>query len=451
MDVFKAKLPIGKTMLKTEAGLFDKAISSYGVDFPEKQPDLLYARSILCSEGPNKNYDGFLRKLLFDIYKSAVNKFVDYEHDPEGSNSSGSNPNKYHIIGHIFASYLADQETGEIIPDEECVLGEDGGIFPIGSKFRDCKLDVVVDWVLYKFEFPDIAEEIYTTESNEYTGFGVSMEIYFTDYKLRVGQFKTTESFEYDARMDGAIEARSGTALGSVLNELWKSRLSYNGKSIYRILGGEAFFSGMAVTSNRANTRSWNIATASDSVDGYIQNNKEKGKLIEIIKSVASRTDAVASCNIIDGEPDCECLENALVSEAKLLVENMRKLKARMNKQDLGFEPEEEPEDLDEPLSEEEIEELREEFEEGEESIKRREEVNPKSGEKKYGDVKFADPVNKKYPIDTEEHIRAAWNYFSKEENYSKYSTKERKEIRNRIIRAWKAKIDKNGPPSMEK
>ena len=30
------------------------------------------------------------------------------------------------------------------------------------------------------------------------------------------------------------------------------------------------------------------------------------------------------------------------------------------------------------------------------------------AGEHKYGDVKFADPENGKYPIDTEEHIRAA-------------------------------------------
>ena len=35
------------------------------------------------------------------------------------------------------------------------------------------------------------------------------------------------------------------------------------------------------------------------------------------------------------------------------------------------------------------------------ERIKRREDVNPDRGEHEYGDVSFADPVNKKYPIDT--------------------------------------------------
>ena len=31
--------------------------------------------------------------------------------------------------------------------------------------------------------------------------------------------------------------------------------------------------------------------------------------------------------------------------------------------------------------------------------IDRREDVNPKEGERKYGDVEFADPVNNKYPM----------------------------------------------------
>ena len=33
--------------------------------------------------------------------------------------------------------------------------------------------------------------------------------------------------------------------------------------------------------------------------------------------------------------------------------------------------------------------------------IDKREDVNASTGEKKYGDVKFADPTNNKYPIDT--------------------------------------------------
>lgn len=40
------------------------------------------------------------------------------------------------------------------------------------------------------------------------------------------------------------------------------------------------------------------------------------------------------------------------------------------------------------------------------ERISRRKDVNPKEGEREYGDVTFADPVNNKYPIDTPDHVR---------------------------------------------
>lgn len=82
------------------------------------------------------------------------------------------------------------------------------------------------------------------------------------------------------------------------------------------------------------------------------------------------------------------------------------------------------------------------------EKIAERKDVNPKEGTKKYGKVKFGDPKNKKYPIDTEEHIRAAWNYINKEKNSAKYDSSDLSAIKRRIVAAWKRVIDKNGPPS---
>ena len=80
--------------------------------------------------------------------------------------------------------------------------------------------------------------------------------------------------------------------------------------------------------------------------------------------------------------------------------------------------------------------------------IAARQDVKPEEGERKYGDVKFADEKNKKYPIDTEAHIRAAWNYINKAKNAAKYSAEDVKTIKGRIIAAWKDKIDPAGPPS---
>jgi hypothetical protein len=70
--------------------------------------------------------------------------------------------------------------------------------------------------------------------------------------------------------------------------------------------------------------------------------------------------------------------------------------------------------------------------------IDKREDVNPEEGENKYGDVKFADPTNNKYPIDTPEHVRAAWNYINHKDNAAKYDADEVETIKSRIKRAAK-------------
>jgi hypothetical protein len=70
--------------------------------------------------------------------------------------------------------------------------------------------------------------------------------------------------------------------------------------------------------------------------------------------------------------------------------------------------------------------------------IKRREDTNPNEGEHKYGDVEFADPTNKKYPIDSPDHVRAAWSYINQSDNAEKYGADEVETIRQRIKRAAK-------------
>jgi len=47
--------------------------------------------------------------------------------------------------------------------------------------------------------------------------------------------------------------------------------------------------------------------------------------------------------------------------------------------------------------------------------------VAQRADKKPYGDVAYADPKNGKYPIDTEEHARAAWAYINKAHNASMY------------------------------
>ena len=53
-------------------------------------------------------------------------------------------------------------------------------------------------------------------------------------------------------------------------------------------------------------------------------------------------------------------------------------------------------------------------------TIKRCKDASPKEGKREHGDVEFADPVNKKYHIDTGTHIRAAWSYINHKDNAAK-------------------------------
>lgn len=78
-------------------------------------------------------------------------------------------------------------------------------------------------------------------------------------------------------------------------------------------------------------------------------------------------------------------------------------------------------------------------------------EADKKRAVQEYGNVKYADPENKKYPIDDEGHIRAAWSYIGQAKNQKKYSSSKVASIKRAIISAWKDKIDPAGPPKAQK
>jgi len=71
--------------------------------------------------------------------------------------------------------------------------------------------------------------------------------------------------------------------------------------------------------------------------------------------------------------------------------------------------------------------------------IRRRKGADPSEGLQKYGDIRFADPTNKKYPIDTPGRIKAAWAYIHQASNAAKYTAAERRTIQSRIRKAARA------------
>jgi hypothetical protein len=72
--------------------------------------------------------------------------------------------------------------------------------------------------------------------------------------------------------------------------------------------------------------------------------------------------------------------------------------------------------------------------------IHRRRDAEPSKGIEKYGETLFADPTNKKYPIDTPGRIKAAWAYIHQPANAAKYTAAERRTIESRIRRAARAR-----------
>jgi phage head maturation protease len=70
-----------------------------------------------------------------------------------------------------------------------------------------------------------------------------------------------------------------------------------------------------------------------------------------------------------------------------------------------------------------------------------------------YGDVAYADPGlqedgKERYPLDTEDHVRAAWTYIHQRENADKYTPEQLKRVVGRIRRAMKrigATVDNEG------
>lgn len=74
-------------------------------------------------------------------------------------------------------------------------------------------------------------------------------------------------------------------------------------------------------------------------------------------------------------------------------------------------------------------------------AISEREDVSTadkKRAAAEYGKVNYADMKNKKYPLDTAEHVRAAASYWGMSKNKAKYSPEEQKTISKRIEAAKK-------------
>ena len=76
-------------------------------------------------------------------------------------------------------------------------------------------------------------------------------------------------------------------------------------------------------------------------------------------------------------------------------------------------------------------------------------------GERDEAQVEFADPANRKLPLDTARHIHAAWNYITHDKTASEYEPDEVEQIKARILRAAEQhkiqiSVDSHPPAGLE-
>ena len=70
----------------------------------------------------------------------------------------------------------------------------------------------------------------------------------------------------------------------------------------------------------------------------------------------------------------------------------------------------------------------------------------PHAGGGDFADPGFQPDGEKRYPLDTAAQIRSAWSYIHQARNASLYTAEQLAQVKARIVAAWKAKIDRDGP-----
>jgi hypothetical protein len=66
-----------------------------------------------------------------------------------------------------------------------------------------------------------------------------------------------------------------------------------------------------------------------------------------------------------------------------------------------------------------------------------------------YADPGYQPDAKPRYPLDTERHIRAAWAFIHMPHNAARYAPGQLAQVKARIVTAWRAHIDRAGPPEI--
>lgn len=130
--------------------------------------DLLHVRFILCHEGGNNNKDGFLYEELEKNYGTAVHKDLNVEHTDR-------------IVGVITAARF--------------ITKPEDASFDSMAKAEDFKPHIECDAVIYKYKFPEVADEVIFRQSIGSLRF--SMETWFKEARCDKCEASFVDTTEY--------------------------------------------------------------------------------------------------------------------------------------------------------------------------------------------------------------------------------------------------------------
>lgn len=253
------------------------------------QRDLAYGSCIYVSEGENANGAYFLRDELIKARKSPILKPVDIEHNSDI------------IIGVMYDSALATQ-SGTIIQDDEITMDEKTSKFSLiksDGSFIDEKLDIITNFVLYKYMFPEVVNEITAHQFNEKNSkYFVSMEVFYNE-------------FGYIFNRDEASLIKIGNTLeGKELYnryEKYVNKMAPDGRHVSKVYFNFTF-GGVGIVEQPANKRSFLLDLA-------IKNNGEVvvGKVAE---GMDTNTHTNSFKNLSEGE-------EMLTNEEKVAIDKL--------------------------------------------------------------------------------------------------------------------------------
>ncbi len=207
----------------------------------DRQPDLQYLTAIFVSSGMNKNGAVFMGSELVKARQTIDSKAVDIEHEEQS------------IIGQITGSAFLKR-------DRTTIDVETAALEMSTEELDELEMDIGITAIIHKARFPELAKEI------EAGGWMVSMEAYYRDYDIKVGDKiiprEKAEELGFDKLIGTVVQLKDGGKemgfhlVGRVLRDI--------------------HFAGVGIVQNPANPRSMIMEAAA--INDYVEEEGQKGE-----------------------------------------------------------------------------------------------------------------------------------------------------------------------------